>query len=204
MLMYTTTQAAEVIADGLAEGGRRPTVHANKVKTLVRANRLSNHSGHSRVMLDPDEVAAFIRDTRYVTAAELLSLHELVYRVSVLERTDTPRVTYDDDGHLLRTHRGVDFSDNPDSQIELGGWEGVWPIREKKAIELADENGLLLASARGYVGPGHLRPVKSLSRCTPRWYLHTSPPSAEIEEFVGTGLWIDVPDGPISDFVRVP
>lgn len=203
-MLYTTTQAAQEIADGLSVDGRRPAVHVDKIKTLVKANKLTNLSGNSRIMIDRNEIEAFIRNTRYVQAAELLDLHPLVYRVSVLERQHAPSLAFDDSGALLRRQRGVDFSANPANPTELGGWEGVWPITQVKAAELESENGLLLASARGYVGPGHVRPVKSRSSCSPRWYFHTGPPSRDVEKFVGTGLWIDVPDGPISDFIKHP
>lgn len=198
---YTARQAAEAITAGLTTDGHQPTVHPDKVKTLVDANVFTNVSTTTRVMIEREQVEAFIEDTRYIyDLDELLNLNPLIYRVSVLPRRRS--VAFDDFGDLLRDHSGVDYSINPQSQTALGGWEGVWPISEANAQELVDHEGLLLASCRGYVGRGYVRTVTGYSLSTARRYIHTTRPPSEVSDFVGSGILIDIPDGPISNFVR--
>lgn len=198
-LFYTAREAAEIMRDALTtEAGDIPSIHANKVKGLIEAGRLTNASDNAWMKVSGVELAAFIEDTRYVTADELLENHPLIYRVSVTPRHES--AVYNEDG-ILRRFAGVDFSDDPDSGDELGGWEGVWPIAESKIDELIEKEGLLLASFRGYVAPGHLREISEAEAVGSRWYFHTRPARRDVIEFVGSGLWIDIPDGPISDFI---
>ncbi len=197
----TTNQAAEALAEALAVDGREPRVHQLKIKTLALAGALTDVSQTTRVMIELDQLMDFARRTRYVyDVEELLAAAPMIYRVSVLERT--PNLAYSEDGKLLRRFAGVDFRDPPTSANELGGWEGVWPISQKNATALVESRGTVLASCRGYIAPGHWRTVRSASKSGSRRYFHTTPASRTIAKLVGSGLWIDIPDGPVSDFLK--
>lgn len=200
-MSYTTTDAARDVADGLSI----PEMTSAKIADLVKANVLSNHSSTSNFALDRDQVTQFIADVRHLDQARLQQLRDLhprglVYRVSSHPRR--PRLTqfYTADGTRY-TEAGVDYAADAASAAELGGWCGVWPVREQNVRKMVKHRALILSSLRGYVGPGHMRTVVDAERIGTRWFFHTEPATARALKFLGKGVVIEVPGGPISAFV---
>jgi hypothetical protein len=93
---------------------------------------------------------------------------------------------------------GVTAADSPVSANEIGGWCGVWRVSDATEQTLINHNGLALASLRGYVLPGHIRAVIDTytdPTISPRKFLITAPAD---RDFAGTGLWVDIPRGPVA------
>lgn len=213
---YTAPQAAEALQDLLRRAdGSAPNISRDDIKALAAANLLTNRSATSIPRFDAVDIKHLGGSVRYVEHSEICGLAAagLVYKVSVLPR---PRVFHEDgswgwepnpvhgvDGRLLRDQMGVDYSENPLGRTALGGFEGVWPISAKNADALAQNGGLLLASCKGYVGPAKIRTVVDHLPVdgSTRRYLVTQPVPAEVEDFLGLGLWIDGKGGPISTFL---
>lgn len=204
---YTTTQAAEEVADRLAIGPGRPSIYKGKISTLVDARRLTDTTAASgRTHIHRSEIDDFVARTRFVpNPAHLLALNPRIFRVSVTPR-EPNEVRHAHTGRVLRADKGVDYTLDPASAGALGGWEGVWPLRQRDLGDLCDHQGLLLATCRGYVGPGYIRTVVGHSpvEASSRRYLHTAPAPAEVQDFLGTGIWVDthIGGGGISGFIR--
>lgn len=197
----TARQAAEELTSMWEVDGQAPRVHQDKVKAWVRGNLLPDVSTTSRVMIPRDKVEALGKSIRYIpdVGAMLDALGCPIYRVSVREQS--PSWVTDSLGHTLRTNKGVDYDLDPNVQLALGGWEGVWPISENRVDWLIEHDGLLGASFGGLIHEGYLRPVTSYTDVGGRRYLHTAPAPRNVQDFLGAGIMIDIPGGPISDFI---
>lgn len=196
----TTTQTADELRTALAVDGMEPSITTAKVSTLFKAKALEDVSTTSRFMASAAGVEAFLDNTRYVPdIQDLLALATNTYRVSVLEREDRHSIR-SIAGHTVR-YAGVDFSDDPLGEDEIGGWVGFWPVKTAIAEQLAQERGLILASCRGYVGPDHVRTVVDFVRDGGRTFFVTERAPETVREFIGGGIWIDVDGGPISALI---
>lgn len=80
---------------------------------------------------------------------------------------------------------------------QAGGFEGIWSVSESNADRLVRNGGLLMASCKGYVAPGCVRKVIGweADQGSSRRYFHTESASAEVQNLIGGGIWIDVPGG---------
>ncbi|MBY8855361.1 hypothetical protein K7711_02620 [Nocardia sp. CA2R105] len=194
-IALTTGQVAEELTELLATNDGHPTITGEKVLTLIHAGLFPNVGLGKQFRVDRDKVVALAKATRYVAHPEEVA--DLIFRVSVIKYRDS--VCHDLDGNVLRTHAGVDYT-NP---ALLGGVEGVWKLSLHNANRLVAEGGILLATAKGYVHPEHVREVVSWEHVkdTARRYFHTKVASAMVREAVGSGIWIDVPPGRESDIL---
>ncbi|MGB3696263.1 MAG: hypothetical protein WBA05_02410 [Gordonia sp. (in: high G+C Gram-positive bacteria)] len=201
-MSYTTPDAALDIAGGLSA----PEITSDKVADFIEANVLANLSGTSNYELDRQEVARFISDVRYFPKKKLQQVRDLHPRGMVYRVSSHPRTPRQSGGYATAdgTHYpviGVDYAANPVSADELGGWCGVWPVKEQKVRKMIKHRALILSSLRGYVGPGHLRAVVDAEKIGSRWFFHTEPAPAKATKFLGKGIILQIPGGPISNFV---
>ncbi|MGM7648196.1 hypothetical protein ACSVDM_25100 [Nocardia sp. JW2] len=194
-IALTTGQVAEELTGLLATNDRQPSITGAKVLTLVDTGLFTDIGPGKQVRVDRDEVVAVANATRYVPDPEEIA--DLIFRVSVIKYRDS--VCHDLHNNVLRTHAGVDYA-NP---ALLGGVEGVWKLSLHNANRLVAERGNLLATAKGYVHPEHVREVVRWEHVagTSRRYFHTKMASPKVREAVGSGIWIDVPPGRESDIL---
>lgn len=188
-ILLTTGQVADELTALLTNTDGSPTITAAKVLAQVEARLLTDVGPGKQVRVDRDEVVALAGRTHYVADPSVIA--DLILRVSVIElrRNDC----YSLQGNRLRTDAGVDYS----RPGYLGGIEGVWKVGVDNADRLVDEEGLLLATCKGYVHPEHVRTIKNWEHVvgTSRRYFHTDRAPKKVRKTVGTGIWIDVPPG---------
>lgn len=201
-MSYTTTDAAADVSDGLS----MPDMTSAKIAALIEANVLVNRSSTANYALDRGEVERFIADIRYFPQSRLQRLRDVHPRGMVYRVSSHPREPRNGGGFTTAdgTHypmRGVDYAANPTSSTELGGWCGLWPVKEQRVRLMVKHRALILSSLRGYVGPGHLRTVVDAEKIDGRWFFHTEPATPKGAKFLGKGIIIEVPGGPISDFI---
>lgn len=194
-IALTTGQVGEELTDLLASNDGHPTITGSKVLALVGANLFTDIGPGKQVRVDRDEVVALAKATRYVANPDEIA--GLIFRVSVIQRR--PDVCRDLRGRVLRTDAGVDYA----SPALLGGIEGVWKLSLHNANRMVAERGNLLATAKGYVHPMHVREVVTWEHIvgSPRRYFHTKAASKKVRKGVGSGIWIDVPPGRESDML---
>ncbi len=201
-MLLTTTQTADEIGSGLATDDWSPSVFADKVVSLARAGRLTNVGSGARYMFESTEVAEFIEETKFVTALDQVrELHSdgLVYRVSVKPRKRRSSLYMI--GNVYYEWAGVDFTDDPEGNDELGGWVAQWPVNRDLLEELVEERALVYASMRDFVGKGHMRTIVDAEPVGDRYFFVTEPAPRAVREWLGTGAWIGTPGGPICALV---
>ena len=186
----STGATADVLAAMLTNEGGTPALEARKIHALVDAGLLPNEGTGSHVRIPRSAVRDLGASTRYI--ADLSELGSPLYRVSVLARRESP--VYDLNGNLLRSHAGVDYSlDLPADEAALG-YESAWAESPRVLDYLVDSEALLLATCKGFVGPGNARRIVD-------WIDVDGSPSRnlvtevdpDVDDLVGAGIWIDVP-----------
>lgn len=195
MPLISPNAAAVLVSDLIAlPDGSCPTISSSKITSLLLAGLFEDHEPEGRNRrLDVDEIVDFGKSVRYVPSADAIDL--LIYRVSVLPARPNP--IYNADGSLLRPHAGVDYRLDPSSAEFLGGFEMAWSVSADNADKCADEKALLLASHKGFVHPGCIRMITGwfpIEGSTRKGFV-TEPADEDIAEFVGRGVWLDIPGG---------
>lgn len=199
-ILLTTAQVADHIQNCLAGPDGYPRVTPAKVHAQLAAGLFTNVGPGRSVRIDIDEVDALLTQTRYIP--DPAEIGALVLRVSVTARR--PDVVYafgvdPTSAQPLRTDAGIDFPTLHSQPLtaSLGGFEGVWEVSDPVADRLADEDGLLLATCKGYTDPDMVQTIEEWTRCadTPRKYFFTRQAPKAVRDVVGTGVWIDVPPG---------
>ncbi|MFJ7619799.1 hypothetical protein ACIQYZ_13460 [Rhodococcus erythropolis] len=201
-MLLTTTQTADIVRNGLGRDGHEPSVFADKVVSLAHAGGLTNVGTGARYMFDQAQVEEFVERTRFVVDLdEVRALHPdgLVYRVSVKPRQ--PRSDVYHVRGVTYSWAGVDLTDDPDGDDELGGWAGVWPVNRELVAELIDAQALVYPSMRDYVGPDHIRRIVDVEPVGDRYFFVTDPAPDPVREWLGAGAWISTPGGPICALV---
>ncbi|WP_068492285.1 hypothetical protein [Pseudoclavibacter helvolus] len=197
MVLLSTEQTAEELNDAFG----LTSITAAKVLALVRTGALTDLGPGRSVRVDMAQVHAFTASLRLVTPGEWPGDHPL-FRVSLIElREDEIR---DDNGVVLRTHAGVDYSNTlavPQTARELA-WTGVWEVSDTTAQRAIAERAVLFGTTKGYINPSYVRTIVGTRR-TPdgsRIWWETAPAPAEVIQFVGSGLWMPVKPGRESDW----
>lgn len=201
MPLISPPAAAALVSDLIAlPDGSCPTISGSKITSLLLAGLFEDHEPEGRNRrLDLDEVVDFGQSILYIPSADAIDL--MIYRVSVLPARPNP--IYDADGALVRPHMGVDYRLDTDSSEFLGGFEMAWNISAENADRCADERALLLASHKGFVHPKCLRMITDwfpIEGSTRKGFV-TEPADDDITDFVGRGVWLDIPGGGESGFL---
>jgi hypothetical protein len=194
--LITTQQSAAVIQSALGPGA--PDITRDKVSRLVATGVLQDFSSTKWAMLDYGAVASLAQGTRYVPRASFP--YERAMRVSVAPMEDDPiPLPNGQPGQLWRRYKGIDHANsrNLSPQDVLRAWTGVWPVSDATANSVV--GCPLLTSNWGYVHPNFCQVI------TGWWREQTSDkvvfdtlPDPELAAVIGTGIWIDVPKGPIA------
>lgn len=195
MPLISPHAAAALVSDLIAlPDGSCPTISGSKITSLLLAGLFEDHEPEGRNRrLDLDEIADFGKSVRYVPSAD--AIDSLIYRVSVLPARPNP--IYDTDGALVRPHMGVDYRLDTESSDFLGGFEMAWKISAENADRCADRGALLLASHKGFVHHGCVRTITDwfpVPGSTRKGFV-TEPADADIVDFIGRGVWLDIPGG---------
>ena len=134
-----------------------------------------------------------------------LSNHHGTYRVSVAPMK--PDHTEDDEGNVIRTHRGVDLNNTYKLSplMQERAFTSFWPVSTQNERLAVERQSLLVASLRGYVHPTWARRITGASRPLSggRVLWETAPlTTKELETYFpkGPGL-IEVPRGSVSGWL---
>ncbi|MGH3300018.1 MAG: hypothetical protein ACRDP7_50350 [Trebonia sp.] len=196
--LITTQQSAAVIQSALGPGA--PDITRDKVSRLIATGVLHNFSSTKWAMLDYGAVASLAQGTRYAPRASFP--YERAMRVSVGPLEDDP-ITLPS-GQQWRLYKGIDHANsrNLSPQDVLNAWTGVWPVSAARANSVI--GCPLLASNWGFVHPDFCRVITGW-RPWPdpksNTVLFDTRPDPKLAAVIGTGIWIDVPKGPIADLL---
>jgi hypothetical protein len=195
MVLLSTFQVAEMLCDAFGT----PSIDGKKVLALTRAGALTDVGPGRSVRVELPEVEDFIERTRFVTREEWPDGWSL-FRVSLLDlREDEVR---DEQGAVLRTHLGADYAGESGlspRMLDLA-WHGMWEVGDEAVRRALSGKTLLLGTTKGYIHPAYVRCIVGARRVGSQVVWETDESPREIQDFVGTGLWMPVKQGRVSDW----
>lgn len=109
-----------------------------------------------------------------------------VHRVSVSERRPSFRLE-DGTSELLRTHRGVDFTE-VDLDENVRGVCGGWNISGDRLDDAVNCDGVLVAAVKGFIAPGMARRIIGHTRTDRGEAFVFTRSDRALDEIVGSGL----------------
>jgi len=195
MVLLSTAQVAEALNNAFGTS----TIDNRKVLGLVHTGVFADRGSGRSVRIALSDVAEFISRTRPVERDQWPDQWPL-FRVSLLE-LDKDEVR-DDQDSVLRTHMGADYSgasDLPPDMRELA-WKGMWAVGDETAQRAVDERAVLFGTTKGYIHPDYVAQIVGFRRIGARVLWETVPVPKVVANFVGTGLWMPVKAGRISDW----
>lgn len=190
MPTITTTGAARILSAAI---GVR--VRGERVARWAESGLLTDHStlDAPRLRIDIAEATALGARLRRAPAG---TCPHMAYRVSLSPLWESPLT--DAQGNLWRTYAGVDHRHVLPAQERRRAVDGIWPVTASLADQLVAADAWLLAADAGAVTPEHARVITGWTRFEDRIAFTTRKADKALRAWVGTGLLLDVPRGPIS------
>lgn len=198
MHQMTTGQTATAMTNHLAPAS---PIRTKTVRDLIAAGAFPATTTGSQARINSNDLDTFLNNTRLVAPGEFPGAH--VFRVSVRPMWD--HEIRDASGAVLRSYAGVDYANRRQlSKTERrAAWEGVWSVTPHVADDVTHLGATLVGSMKGYVHPRMVRTVFGWHEDdqTGRVWFDTTKPVAEIRSFVGTGVWVNIPEGHTSGWL---